>query len=150
MSADLQEVMYLYRHSRVVSKPLLLNGREGTEILGEALFGYDIIQKFNETEMMLYKYLMSNTEKIPCMTIRELAAGIDVSTSTVLGFSVKKEEFLYIGDSLPDIEACNSMGVTCLSVAWDEKANLLKLKTKNLLHVYESVSELSSFLRKYV
>lgn len=57
--------------------------------MSEELFRYDIIQKFNETEMMLYKYLMSNTEKIPYMTIRELAAGINVSTSTVLRFCNK-------------------------------------------------------------
>ena len=55
----------------------------------EELFRYDIIQKFNETEMMLYKYLMSNTEKIPYMTIRELAADVNVSTSTVLRFCSK-------------------------------------------------------------
>lgn len=66
-----------------------MNSRKGIEILGEELFRYDIIQKFNETEMMLYKYLMSNTEKIPYMTIRELAAGISVSTSTVLRFCNK-------------------------------------------------------------
>lgn len=55
----------------------------------EELFKYDIIQKFNETEMMLYKYLISNTEKVPYMTIRELAADVNVSTSTVLRFCSK-------------------------------------------------------------
>lgn len=65
-------------------------------------------------------------------------------------YSIQNEEFLYIGDALSDVEACNSMGVTCLSAAWDERVNPFKLKTKNPLHVYESISELSSFLRKYV
>lgn len=55
----------------------------------QELFRYDIIQKFNETEMALYKYLLSNAEKIPYMTIRELAADIHVSTSTVLRFCHK-------------------------------------------------------------
>lgn len=65
-------------------------------------------------------------------------------------YSIEKDEFLYIGDTLSDVEACNSMGVTCLSAAWDEKNNPLKLKAKNPLHVYESVSELSRFLKEYI
>lgn len=65
-------------------------------------------------------------------------------------YSINKDEFLYIGDALSDIEACNSIGVTCLSAAWDEKNDPLKLKTKNPLHTYESVSELSMFLREYI
>ena len=50
------------------------------------LFRYDIIQKFNETEIMLYKYMISNAEKIPYMTIRELAADVNMSTSTIIRF----------------------------------------------------------------
>lgn len=65
-------------------------------------------------------------------------------------YSISKDEFLYIGDTLSDIEACNSIGVTCLSAAWDEKNDPLKLKTKNPLHTYESVRELSMFLRGYI
>lgn len=55
----------------------------------EELFRYDIIQKLNETEILLYKYLISNAVKIPYMTIRELAAEVNVSTSTIVRFCNK-------------------------------------------------------------
>lgn len=64
-------------------------GERGTGMPGGELFGYDIIQKFNETEIALYKYLMSNAEKIPYMTIRELASEIHLSTSSILRFCSK-------------------------------------------------------------
>ena len=53
------------------------------------LFRYDIIQKFNDTEMMLYKFIISNAEKIPYMTIRELAGEVHMSTSTIIRFCNK-------------------------------------------------------------
>lgn len=55
----------------------------------EELFRYDIIQRFNETEILLYKYLISNAAKVPYMTIREVAAEVKVSTSTILRFCNK-------------------------------------------------------------
>lgn len=53
------------------------------------MFSYDNIQKFNETEIRIYKFIVDNGEKIPYMTIRELADGIKVSTSTILRFCNK-------------------------------------------------------------
>lgn len=53
------------------------------------LFSYDTIQKFNETEIMLYKYVLENTEKIPYMTIREFAVAVNLSTSSILRFCTK-------------------------------------------------------------
>lgn len=53
------------------------------------LFRYDIIQKFNETEIMLYKYIIAHSDRIAYMTIRELASDINVSTSTILRFCNK-------------------------------------------------------------
>lgn len=58
-------------------------------MINQDLFRYDIIQKFNQTEMRLYKYMISNAEKIPYMTIRELAADVNVSTSSILRFCNK-------------------------------------------------------------
>ncbi len=46
------------------------------------MFSYEEIQKFNETEILIYKFIISNIEKIPYMTIRELASDIHISTST--------------------------------------------------------------------
>lgn len=53
------------------------------------MFSYDDIQKFNETEIKIYKFIAHNGEKIPYMTIRELADEIQVSTSTILRFCNK-------------------------------------------------------------
>ena len=58
-------------------------------MLEDELFRYDKIQKFNETEIELYKYMISNAEKIPFMTIREIASDTKVSTSTILRFCSK-------------------------------------------------------------
>lgn len=53
------------------------------------MFSYDNIQKFNETEIKIYKFIINNEEKIPYMTIRELANATHVSTSTVIRFCNK-------------------------------------------------------------
>jgi DNA-binding MurR/RpiR family transcriptional regulator len=53
------------------------------------MFTYDNIQKFNETEIKIYKFIIENGEKIPYMTIREFSDEVQVSTSTVLRFCNK-------------------------------------------------------------
>lgn len=53
------------------------------------MFTYDNIQKFNETEIKIYKFIIENGEKIPYMTIREFADEVQLSTSTVLRFCNK-------------------------------------------------------------
>lgn len=58
-------------------------------LLEDTMFSYDNIQKFNETEIRIYKFIVDNGEKIPYMTIREFADAIQVSTSTILRFCNK-------------------------------------------------------------
>ncbi len=53
------------------------------------MFSYEEIQKYNETDIHIYKYIISNIDKIQYMTIRELAKEIRVSTSTILRFCNK-------------------------------------------------------------
>lgn len=53
------------------------------------MFTYEHIQKFNATEIAVYKYIVSNAEKVPFMTIRELSEALHISTSTVLRFCEK-------------------------------------------------------------
>lgn len=53
------------------------------------MFSYDIIQTYNETDILIYKYIISNIEKVQYMTIRELANELHLSTSTVLRFCHK-------------------------------------------------------------
>lgn len=53
------------------------------------MFSYEEIQKYGETDIRIYKYIVSNNDKIQYMTIRELASEIDISTSTFLRFCNK-------------------------------------------------------------
>ena len=50
------------------------------------MFSYEEIQKYNETDVRIYKYIVSDIDKIQYMTIRELAKELQVSTSTILRF----------------------------------------------------------------
>lgn len=53
------------------------------------MFSYDEIQKYNETDIRIYKYILSNLDKVQYMTIRELAKEMRISTSTILRFCNK-------------------------------------------------------------
>lgn len=53
------------------------------------MFSYDIIQKFNKTEIDIYKFVMAHIETIPYMSIRELSSSVHVSTATILRFCDK-------------------------------------------------------------
>lgn len=53
------------------------------------MFSYEEIQKYNETDIRIYKYIVSDIDKIQYMTIRELAEELHVSTSTILRFCDK-------------------------------------------------------------
>ena len=53
------------------------------------MFSYEEIQKYNETDIYIYKYIVSNLDKIQYMTIREFAKEVHVSTSTILRFCNK-------------------------------------------------------------
>lgn len=53
------------------------------------MFSYEEIQKYNETDIRIYKFIVSNSDKIQYMTIRELAKELQLSTSTVLRFCNK-------------------------------------------------------------
>lgn len=50
------------------------------------MFSYEEIQKYNETDIRIYQYIVSCIDKIQYMTIRELAKELQVSTSTILRF----------------------------------------------------------------
>ena len=53
------------------------------------MFSYEEIQKYNETDMRIYKYIVSHIDTLQYMTIRELAKELQVSTSTILRFCNK-------------------------------------------------------------
>jgi len=53
------------------------------------MFNYEIIRKLNDLELLLYRYIMKNSEKVIYMRIRELADQAHVSTTTILRFCKK-------------------------------------------------------------
>ncbi|ADZ43202.1 TPA: MurR/RpiR family transcriptional regulator [Yersinia enterocolitica] len=53
------------------------------------MFTYKEISSLNELELIVYNYIIKNTDKVMYMTIRELADAAGVSTTTVLRFCKK-------------------------------------------------------------
>lgn len=49
----------------------------------------EIIEKLNEKEIKVYRYILTHSLEFPFMTIREVANGVQVSTTVILNF-VKK------------------------------------------------------------
>ena len=46
-------------------------------------------------------------------------------------YSIKKEEFYYVGDALSDVMACREVRVTCLTAAWSHSDEVEELKKIN-------------------
>ncbi len=53
------------------------------------MFGYEVLQSYNELEMLVYNYIMDHKEEVKYMTIRELSEAVHVSTSTIIRFCKK-------------------------------------------------------------
>ena len=48
------------------------------------MFTHEMIKSFNQLEMDVYNYIISNEEKVVYMKVRELAEEVHVSTTTIL------------------------------------------------------------------
>ncbi|MCI8741361.1 MAG: MurR/RpiR family transcriptional regulator [Lachnospiraceae bacterium] len=55
------------------------------------MFSYQQIQRYNETDTCIYRYITANMDKVPYMTIRELARELHVSAATILRFCNKHD-----------------------------------------------------------
>lgn len=53
------------------------------------MFGYEVLQSYNELEMLVYNYIMEHKEEVEFMTIPELSEAVHVSTSTIIRFCKK-------------------------------------------------------------
>lgn len=56
---------------------------------GSSLFPYETVHAFNETDIRIYKYVIAHMGQVRYMTIRELAAKLHMSTSSILRFCIK-------------------------------------------------------------
>lgn len=100
------------------------------------MFSYEELQKYNETDICIYKYIVSNIDQVPYMTIRELANEIPTSTSTILRFCGKnnfggytefkdalKEEITRLRTRPPreDLQELSAFFARAASSAFEEK-----------------------------
>ena len=53
------------------------------------MFSYEVIQTFNDIEMVIYQYINEHKHEVKYMTIRELADAAHVSTSAIMRFCKK-------------------------------------------------------------
>ena len=53
------------------------------------MFNYEQNKKFTDVEILIYNYIMQNSQNIRYMTIRELADAVHVSTSAIMRFCKK-------------------------------------------------------------
>ena len=51
------------------------------------MFSYEQLEKYNETDVEIYRYVINNMDRVGYMSIRELAHELHVSTSTILDWS---------------------------------------------------------------
>lgn len=63
-------------------------------------------------------------------------------------YSVSKEEFCYIGDTIQDIKDCQDIRVVCFSAAWQESYNSDILEKESLNRVYYCVNDLYEFFNR--
>lgn len=61
-------------------------------------------------------------------------------------YSVSKDNFCYIGDTIEDFRTCQNAGVVCLSAAWQESAPVELLEKENPNHVFCCVKDLHHYL----
>lgn len=61
-------------------------------------------------------------------------------------YGLQPEEIVYIGDTVSDVMACREAGITCYSVAWNENAELEKLKEINQKNIVYSIKDLKKHL----
>ena len=57
---------------------------------------------------------------------------------------VAKKDAIYIGDTVSDVISCQSIGIKCLSAAWNKNRQIKELENINKNNVIYSISDLNS------
>ena len=85
----------------------------------------------------------------------EVLCGSDVAPNKVdhLRYLLDKyqlapEEFCYIGDTATDVDACDQVGVTCLSAAWQDGVTEA-LEQRNPGNVFDRVEDCGAYLLEH-
>lgn len=59
---------------------------------------------------------------------------------------IDKKEIIYVGDTLVDIEASKSAGISIISAAWSDLANLIELKKANPKNIFYRVEDFAKWI----
>lgn len=70
----------------------------------------------------------------------------DALSQLMRDFAAAPDEILYVGDAVSDVEACEAIGIRCLSAAWSKDAKLDKLQSVNAPYVYRTIAEFKAAL----
>lgn len=62
-------------------------------------------------------------------------------------YKLQSDEFIYIGDTISDINSCKNANVLCLSAAWAKSADFNALNAVNFNRVYTNISDLREFMK---
>ena len=65
----------------------------------------------------------------------------------LLYYQICPDEMVYIGDAVSDIEACNAVGVQCLSASWATFTICEQLEKYNSGYIFSSVQLLRDYLQ---
>ena len=66
-------------------------------------------------------------------------------------YGLEKQEAIYIGDTVRDIESCRDVGICCLTAAWASSANeRRRCEQLNQGLVFSSVDKLSTYIRALI
>lgn len=60
-------------------------------------------------------------------------------------YSINSDEFYYVGDAPSDVIACREAGVTSLSAAWSDSADLEEMKKINPTYIFNNIYDLKIF-----
>ena len=61
-------------------------------------------------------------------------------------FQLAKDEILYIGDTVSDVESCRRAGIKCLSAAWTSTSRIADLEKANPGLVFTSVDAMQKYI----
>lgn len=97
---------------------------------GGILFEAEKIKQLNELEMLVYDYILTHTEEIPSLTIRQLSECCHVSTSTIL-------------------RCCTKLGFQGFSeLKYALKKKQLQEKEQALEQYYDATVQIDHFLKR--
>ena len=64
--------------------------------------------------------------------------------------NLQRDEIVYIGDAVSDVEACQKINIKCLAAAWAKSARVSQLEAINPGLVFQNVKDMQEYMRKMI